>query len=85
MICAKCDVRSNLDLLKVCRIYTEDTNRAGILAILNQYFKSFNITQTIGCWEGAAENSLIIEVTMTAEEKVYSAAHKIRSFGAGEN
>lgn len=44
------------------RIYTEDTNRAGIEAIVAQHFTGFTIYTATGYWNGIRENSLVIEI-----------------------
>ena len=64
--------------LKVYRLYTEDMNREGIIAILDQQFKAYTITPTVGRWNGISESSLLIEVSRTTKEAVLEVSEAIR-------
>jgi len=45
------------------RLYTEDTQRERILAILDKFEEAYTIIPAIGAWRGVHENSLIIELS----------------------
>jgi hypothetical protein len=66
------------------RILTEDVNRQVIIEILSKYFESFNVTETLGYWEGQAEKSLSIELIGASEKDVLRASEEIRVANAQE-
>jgi hypothetical protein len=70
--------------LKVHRIQTEDVNRDGVLALLDQAFEAYTVNLSLGRWKGKSEPSLTIEVTGTTYEAVSKVAEDIRSMNAQE-
>lgn len=70
--------------LKVHRIQTEDVNRDGVLALLDQAFEAYTVNLSLGRWRGKSEPSLTIEVTGTTYEAVSKVAEDIRSMNAQE-
>jgi hypothetical protein len=70
--------------LKVHRIQTEDVNRDGVLALLDQAFEAYTVNLSLGRWRGKSEPSLTIEVTGTTYEAVSKVAEDIRSMNSQE-
>lgn len=52
------------------RIYTEDVNRAWIVAYVGAAFQSFTLIPASGVWQYIIEQSLIIEIIGTAEDAI---------------
>jgi hypothetical protein len=71
-------------LLKVHRIQTEDVNRDGVLALLDQAFEAYTVNLSLGRWKGKSEPSLTIEVTGETYEAVSKVAEDIRSMNSQE-
>lgn len=71
------------------RIYTEDNEgyRANVSDLVADVFPSFSIIPARGTWQGAAENSIIIEVMTgadTAWDAIRGIAAKIRDYNKQE-
>lgn len=66
------------------RIYTEDTNRQGIIDILDASFDGYTIIPSIGRWRGRSEASLVIEVSGVPFARVQSAALRIKEMNHQE-
>lgn len=63
------------------RIFTEDKNRNEVEDIISKYFPGFTIISATGYYEGQKENSLIIELAISAMgdiNKVYRIARLIK-------
>jgi hypothetical protein len=62
------------------RLYTEDVNRESIVQILNKYFplNGYTLIPSIGYWNGAGEQSLIIEMIGASHIAVASVADDIK-------
>lgn len=67
------------------RIYTEDKNRAGIVAILDALFDGYTVIPTLGRWHGKDERSLCIELLDSDREKATQAAIRIKELNRQES
>jgi len=65
----------------VYRIYTEDKKADHMIAELMQAwgFPGFTMYDTVGYWQGASEQSLVIEVVIEASPDPLADYHKIRA------
>lgn len=64
----------------IYRIYTEDKNRNKLEKIVATYFHGFTLIPSTGYWEGAKEESLIIEVVGINEDtKIRQCAEAIKA------
>lgn len=63
------------------RIYTEDINRAWVIAYVSAAFDSFTLIPSTGVWKGAAESSLVIEIVgnRSVSPAVYGTAVGIKA------
>ena len=61
------------------RLYTEDVNRAGTIAILDKDFPGYTVIPTLGRWNGQDEKSLMVEVAGESLPSVESAAREIKT------
>ena len=66
------------------RIYTEDTNRKGILACVSAAFEGFTVIPAQGYWKGERENSLVLEFETEDAGAVYALAESIRTLNHQE-
>lgn len=64
--------------IKLYTIYTEDTGRQAVFAILDQYFDSYTIVPSIGHWKGSEEKSLVLQIVTFDRASVYLAANDIK-------
>lgn len=62
------------------RLYTEDINRESTRALLNKALPDgFTLFTAKGCWHGACERSLVIEVSGITRKQVIAIANTIKS------
>lgn len=68
------------------RIFTENKNQRDILALASGYFPGFTAFEGHGYWQGAAENSLVLEIVApkTQKNEVESLAKHIKEFNTQE-
>jgi hypothetical protein len=71
--------------MRTYRIYTENKNRECIELAASKAFESFTIYSATGYWQGAKENSLVIEIIQFIAEtwfqrKVNNLARVIKCF-----
>ncbi len=64
------------------RLYTEDVNRDGIMAILDSRVDGYTIIPTLGIWQGKRESSLIIELFNVHSKDARAIAEAIRVLNA---
>ncbi len=71
----------------IFKIYTEDKNEQGIVNLTSNVFSGFTLYKTKGYWQGQAENSIVIEVVSTEQdrEKVVSLAKDIKELNKQES
>ena len=60
------------------RLYTEDVNREGTLAILDARFDAYTVIPAIGRWRGKSEATLIIELDGVGYFAANQVAQEIR-------
>lgn len=60
------------------RILTENVNLKGIIEQCNQDFPGFTIIKTMGYWQNAPEQSLIIEIVTDDNQAIRQLAHDIK-------
>lgn len=70
----------------IYRILTEDKDRAKIEALVSGMFDGATIFSARGIWQGASENSLVIEIDgdVNLKGKVLSVAKLIKDYNAQE-
>lgn len=68
------------------RIYTENKNKRDVLALASGYFPGFTVFEGQGYWQGAAENSLVLEIVAprTKKSEVESLAKTIKDVNTQE-
>lgn len=59
------------------RLYTEDTNREALLALIDSHYDGYTVIPTIGAWRGQREQSLIIELFETTRLEAITLARSI--------
>lgn len=69
--------KKNMDT--VYRIYTEDTDRDGVIKAVANKFESFTLHPTTGYFKGKPERSIVIEIVDAKQEKIEVLAKIIRA------
>jgi hypothetical protein len=67
------------------RIYTEDTNRTGIMRTLDEVLDAYTLIPSVGRYKGKNESSLIVEIIGQSDELVAILAERIRALNAQDS